>query len=87
MRTFKIILPLITLGLGSLITGLPLEKNLCEKMRTIGHSEKKCPYSNIQHLVKAGVHKRSLIDSMGSPIDSRSFQHVPCVSVTERLLK
>ncbi|KAE8130825.1 hypothetical protein BDV38DRAFT_266108 [Aspergillus pseudotamarii] len=83
MRTSKVFLPLITLGLGSLITGLPTEKDLLEKMRTMGHIEKRCPYSNIQYAVKAGVHKRLLIDSMSSPIDSRSFPHVPGMGVAE----
>lgn len=87
MRTSRIILPIITLGLGSLTTGHPTEENLLEMMRTVEHIDKRCPYSDMHHQVRAGVHKRLLMDSMNSPIDSTSFPYALCMTVAEGLLK
>ncbi|KAJ1712411.1 oxidase [Aspergillus flavus] len=75
MRTSRTILPIITLGLGSLTTGHPTEENLLEMMRTVEHIDKRCPYSDMHHQFRAGVHKRLLMDSMNSPIDrDHAFQ-------------
>ncbi|KAK6838809.1 hypothetical protein RU639_000907 [Aspergillus parasiticus] len=69
MRTSRVILPIITLGQGPLTTGHPTEESLLEMIRTVEHIDKRCPYLDIHHQVRAGVHKRLLMDSMNSPID------------------
>ncbi|KAE8376828.1 Cloroperoxidase [Aspergillus bertholletiae] len=69
MRTFRAILPLVTLGLGSLVRSFPTHDNLLGIGNNIGHIDKRCPYSDTQYQAKAGVHKRLLVDSMASPID------------------
>jgi hypothetical protein len=77
MRTSKSIQFLLALGLGSLVRTLATEENLHKMVGVIGHTDKRCPYSDMHCQVKAGEHKRFLVDSMSSPIDSISSTYPP----------